>query len=562
MEVETEKNIELIYSNEIKRFSGLNEKLKALLKLEKCSSTALMQSCASSNCSVVLYYNKTYTGIHGDLDNLAGFITVLKVGNMAEIYNLCSAHPKITEALLNYVIQELRIPSLWIGILLKSPYFDENLKVFTELNFGYPVIPTDKKSPSGISLDYDYMAFIRPTRESAKETTDKSLALRNDFLNPKPKFRNLPRPTMNIKVSDRAKKSTSALKTPSPKSRSVAKSIVKAPHPKEKIEVSSFVRSPVWVPSPSPSPKRPEQKVEKKERVRIKSIKTNPKNPFTPIRRKDRNPEKEAYLQNVCLNDYVINGRLIDGHELLGVDAIAIEEKLREGGYIYEGAYGVVYKVCNIDNDCNYVMKVQRLGAFTKGKNDINLEPKVKSDLDDWTAEVNVTIEFNKYGVGAKLASAWLCENEFVKPDGSIKRDLLGIIVSEKWDGNMENQPCLSRELLDKLENQVNIIHKLGYVHMDIFPKNVLCKKNWFGTITDVTLTDFGWVRPIELVKNDKWILDTFFKYHVIDSPQFFRYYDGTITRSLPITKGKFYDNPRLMDFDQIYTWKYECGYM
>lgn len=548
MEVETEKNIELIYSNEIKRFSGLNEKLKSLLKLEKCSSTALMQSCASSNCSVVLYYNKTYTGIHGNLDNLAGFITVLKVGNMAEIYNLCSAHPKITEALLNYVIQELRIPSLWIGILLKSPYFDENLKVFTELNFGYPVIPTDKKSPSGISLDYDYMAFIRPTRESAKETTDKSLALRNDFLNPKPKFRNLPRPTMNIKVSDRAKKSTSALKTPSPKSRSVAKSMVKTPPLKEK--------------TPIRSSKRPEPRVEKKP-AGIKHIKTDSKNPFTPIRRMDRNPEKEAYLQNVCLKDYVINGRLIDGHELSGLDVTAIEEKLREGGYIYEGQFGVVYRVCNIDNDCNYVMKVQRLGAFTKGKNDINLEPKVKSDLDDWTTEVNVTIEFNKYGVGAKLASAWLCENEFENPDGSIKRDLLGIMVSEKWDGNMENQPCLSRELLDKLENQVNIIHKLGYVHMDIYPKNILCKKNWFGTITDVTLTDFGWVRPIEMVKIRRDWLDIMYKYHVIDPPQYGRYYyNGTITKSLPITRGKFYDDPRLMDFDLIYTWKYQCGYM
>lgn len=558
MEAES-KNIELVHSTEIKRFSGLNEKLKALLSHERCSNTGLLQSCTASNCSVVLFYNKPYTGLHGNLKDLTGFITFLTIGNTTEIYNLCSAHPKITEYLLNYVINYLRIPALWIGLPLKSPHFDENLDVFTKLEFGYPVIT--KESPSGISLGYDFMAFIRPTQEPVKETRDKAIALRDDFLNPKPKFRNLPRPTINIKVSDRTKKSTSALKTPLPKSQSITKSMVKTPPLKEKTEVSSFVRSPVWSP-PSPSPKLKADVKEKKSG--IKSIKTDAKNPFTPIRRQDRNPEKEAYLQNVCLNDYVIDGKILNGHELSGIDAKAIQEKLREAGYIYEGTYGVVYRVCDINNDCNYVMKVQNIGKFAKKANDIKLEPNVQSELDDWTREVEVTVEFNKYGIGAKIASAWLCENEFENHDGSIKRDLLGIIVSEKWDSNMEGQPCLSRELIDKLENQVNIIHKLGYIHMDIYPKNVLCKKNWFGTIIDVTLTDFGWVRPIETVKHpqNKWILDTFYKYHVIDTPVFARYYDGTILRGLPITKGKFYDNPLLMDFDLIYTWKYQCGYM
>lgn len=560
MEAES-KNIELVHSTEIKRFSGLNEKLKALLSHERCSNTGLLQSCTASNCSVVLFYNKPYTGLHGNLKDLTGFITFLTVEKTAEIYNLCSAHPKITESLLNYVIDYLRIPALWIGLPLKSPHFDENLDVFTKLKFGYPVIT--KESPSGISLGYDFMAFIRPTHESVKETRDKAIALRDGFLNPKPKqpkFRNLPRPTMNIKVSGRTQKSTSALKTPSPKSQRITKSMVKTPPLKEKPEVSSFVRSPVWV--PSPSPKRPEPKVEKKAPIKIKLINTDPDNSFTPIRRMDRNVNKETNLQNVCLNDYVIDGTLLNGQELSGLDLSIIEEKLKEAGYIYEGEFGVVYRVCNIDKDCNYVIKIQKMGDFSVDSGGIMLDSKVQSDVNDWKREVEVTIEFNKYGVGAKIASAWLCANETKNPDGSIKRELLGIFVSEKWDGNMKDQPCLSRELIDKLENQVNIIHKLGYVHMDIYPKNILCKKNWFGTITDVTLTDFGWVRPIEMAKNDDWILKTFYKYHTTDSPAFARYYDGTITKSLPITKGKFYNDPGLMDFDLIYTWKYQCGYM
>ena len=416
MEAES-KNIELVHSTEIKKFSGLNEKLKTLLSHERCSNTGLLQSCTTPNCSVVLFYNKPYTGLHGNLKDLTGFITFLTIEKTAEIYNLCSAHPKITESLLNYVIDYLRISALWIGLPLKSPYFDENLDVFTKLEFGYPVIT--KESPSGISLGYDFMAFIRPTHESAKETRDKAISLRDNFLNPKqPKFRNLPRPTMNIKVSGRTQKSTSALKTPSPTSQRITKSMVKTPPLKEKPEVSSFVRSPVWVPSPSPSPKRAGPKVEKKTSA-IKSIKTDSKNPFTPIRRQDRNPVKEAYLQNVCLNDYAIDGKVVNGHELSGLDAKAIEEKLREGGYIYEGNFGVVYRVCDINNDCDYVMKVQNIGKFAKKANDIKLEAEVQKDLDDWTREIEVTVEFNKYGVGAKLASAWLCENEFENSDVS-----------------------------------------------------------------------------------------------------------------------------------------------
>lgn len=83
--------------------------------------------------------------------------------------------------------------------------------------------------------------------------------------------------------------------------------------------------------------------------------------------------------------------------------------------------------------------------------------------------------------------------------------------MTEKWDGELPIDVCLPEELLQKLCNEIEKLHSLGYVHGDILEKNVLVRKNQ-GQIVDATLSDFGtvdndWSRRPDRVK-------TFYDYH------------------------------------------------
>jgi hypothetical protein len=144
-----------------------------------------------------------------------------------------------------------------------------------------------------------------------------------------------------------------------------------------------------------------------------------------------------------------------------------------------KGTYGSVYKVRHSDGtEC--AMKII---------------PCVDDNypLDDgiphtFIIEANITMELFENGVGPAIVEWWYAE---------IDGWMFGFIVMELWDGELQKKDRLNLSLVDKLVGQIKTIHKLGYVHGDIFSRNILIKRDEKGVISDVTLSDFGTVDTI-----------------------------------------------------------------
>jgi serine/threonine protein kinase len=180
--------------------------------------------------------------------------------------------------------------------------------------------------------------------------------------------------------------------------------------------------------------------------------------------------------------------------------------------YIAEGGYGLVYQACDTENKCNYAIKIQPLY--------FNNETRI----DDWLREVKLTGILNiEHDIGPKFIGAWLCEE-----------DQVGIIISELWDGQLDNFVCPPKYLIEKLQKQIDIINNLGYVHGDIRPRNILVKKNKENEIIDVTLTDFGTVNTPEQWKQDEkdyGFIKSYYNDHFdMDSESYDYYKDNKIT--------------------------------
>jgi hypothetical protein len=540
MEVE-EKNMLIVRQSEIKSYDGLAKKITELLKKEKCANTAIKESCSSSACNLILYFNKKFTDNRGgSINDISGFLTVNVKGGHGEFFNLCSSSSSVTESLLNFAIYELKLKSYWIGLPMKSPNFGENVKIFAKIGFGNPVIV--KTSPSGIILDYEFIALVGPYEQSSPgETFSKAVFLKK---------------TSSVGAKKIVSGSSSAGKIKTSKKENTPPERKARPYPsveKTKTPIKD-VKSPI---------RRTPKIIEKVTRVDRDPIKKVPINTnYKKVPRSFMRADKTSvYLQNECLNDYLVGGRLVDGHELDGLELKEVKDKLREGGYISEGTYGVVYKAC-IDTDCNYIIKIQNLGTFARDpKGNIEATPEVAQALADWKKEVDLTITFNKYGIGSKITDAWLCANETMV-GSNVKKELFGIFAAEKWDGDLRDDECPSREIIEKLENQVKNIHGMGLVHGDIFPKNVLVKRNWFGTVTDATLSDFGTVDTKEnWMSNYEWMM-TFYEYHTVSYKRITSDYYQEGKNGRKIFKQDFLNDPSLMDYDMIYYYKKKCGYM
>ncbi len=212
--------------------------------------------------------------------------------------------------------------------------------------------------------------------------------------------------------------------------------------------------------------------------------------------------------------------------------------------YIAEGTYGIVYKSCDLKGDCNYVLKIQ---VFID-----TVDKSLSESIAEWKKEALLVKKLSEdYDIGAKFIGAWMC--------GSVT----GIIVSKLWDGalgsggNWQTVICPPKHLVEKLENQVRILHdKLNLVHADILPKNILIKKDSAGVITDITLTDFGMCQsPAEFQKDQKthdWI-KTLYDYHFGHLYLRPYYFDKHV--SLQDVIG----DPKHLDFDLLYYFRKNC---
>lgn len=480
-----------------------------LLGSTQCKSTAIKQSCSSKNCKLVLHHRKQEV-VHTNLSDVDGFITITETSpTTAEIFNLCSTAVYINKELLAHVIEYNDYSELWIGLRFDSSHFDENAILFATLGFTNPVMT--KLSPSGIVLNYEFIGLKRSNDNGDsqyKETVVKIMSMKNDYFSSKDKVDKIKFKTFpagykpNIKVGANIN-----------------------PVVEKKMEKAPIVKSPE-------RKKSPVKDVAKK--VSIGNITVGVDNYIDLYRRNG----KAVQIQAKCLENYTPKGRLINKSELRGKDINKVYEILKEGGYIHEGTYGVVYQACDTEKNCNYVIKIQII--------------EDEDDLKTWRKEVEIMIKFNEYGIGPHVSAAWTCT------DGT---RLFGIFAAEKWDGNLGDgdvEKCPPKHLIDKLESQIKTIHKLGYVHGDIMPKNVLVKKDSKGNITDLTITDFGTVdTPAnwKLEQSSSGWIDTFYSYHTEGYFRFlYPYYKNS-----RITIEDVRKSPGLMDYDLPFYLRQKC---
>lgn len=137
------------------------------------------------------------------------------------------------------------------------------------------------------------------------------------------------------------------------------------------------------------------------------------------------------------------------------------------------GHFGSVY-LAKDNNDKEYAIKLIHLGGPDY--------PIVNGISENFNREVQIIRELDSCGIGPKLYS--------ISYHGTIPW-MFGIIITDVWSGELKSKDILNQSLVDKLFKQVKAIHKLGYVHGDVFPRNILVKR-FDDKVIDITITDFG----------------------------------------------------------------------
>jgi tRNA A-37 threonylcarbamoyl transferase component Bud32 len=137
------------------------------------------------------------------------------------------------------------------------------------------------------------------------------------------------------------------------------------------------------------------------------------------------------------------------------------DEKMAEGGW------GSIKKVC-LDpqySNCPYVAKIQKLKG-DKGYRNFSLE-------------VALTRAAAERKFGIPILDAWTCDNR-----------LTGVMILEKWDGDVGTMETISERDLRNLLRVVRDMHDSGIFHNDLYAKNILYKRK--RSLTFFAITDFG----------------------------------------------------------------------
>lgn len=160
---------------------------------------------------------------------------------------------------------------------------------------------------------------------------------------------------------------------------------------------------------------------------------------------------------------------------------------------IGRGTYGSVYKLCVKETECDYAVKI-----FFTDSNDSPTNKKEKEKL--ISNEIEMQLRMNKLGIGPTIYYAIECSYDSERKVMFIM-DLfdnsLGRINDDDDDSSYVNYK-FSAEVLRDLINKVEKMHKEGYIHFDIFPRNIFVKlkKNGNGkktkTVETATVGDFG----------------------------------------------------------------------
>ena len=204
---------------------------------------------------------------------------------------------------------------------------------------------------------------------------------------------------------------------------------------------------------------------------------------WTVAQRKFTVPKAEIPLEVIEIQnteDYRRNATLLPiGDKDIGVVQECFKQ-YRLTNFLGKGNNGSVYRAC-IGEDCIYAIKIiiiQAMGSIAA----------------HFVHESSIIRQLSENGIGPAYFGSWICK---VPSSTSSFPITFGCLVTEMWDGELLPTDCLPNNLIDKLQTQIVKLHALGYLHTDIFLKNVLVKRR-NNQIVDVTLNDFGTVRNIE----------------------------------------------------------------
>ena len=126
------------------------------------------------------------------------------------------------------------------------------------------------------------------------------------------------------------------------------------------------------------------------------------------------------------------------------------QKRWRKMTRIGSGAYGSAYHACSVTNskDCEYVVKVQSNNATAK-------------------RELNAYMRLRGSSVVPKMHAAWLC------------RGRMYIVLDRMFECKVS---------LKELKDVLNRFLRLGWLHVDVHPGNVMCNKKG-----NICLIDLGW---------------------------------------------------------------------
>lgn len=140
------------------------------------------------------------------------------------------------------------------------------------------------------------------------------------------------------------------------------------------------------------------------------------------------------------------------------VDDCEINKVWKTKNELGRGKHGIAYVACKAVDDCNYVLKVQKLNH-------------------DFYTEVSCLEEFkNTKGIVPKIYAAWSCDNR-------------GYFVIQKLYTCPEAKFTREKkETYKEVDILLKRFREKGWLHVDIHPGNVMCNNKG-----KLVLIDFGW---------------------------------------------------------------------
>ncbi len=185
--------------------------------------------------------------------------------------------------------------------------------------------------------------------------------------------------------------------------------------------------------------------------------------------------------------------------------------------------------------------------VFLASRNDQLVALKIQFNDEQFRFEQKLTHKMSKWKLGPQVLESWITDG-------------YGFIALEYWNGSMLDLDLkeLPQKLTAKLRGLIEEMHRLGYVHADVLPKNILVRTTQEGIPCDITLCDFGLAQFVEdfqltraLPEEDetrRGYMSTLFHYHMLEDNLSHEYF-----RRRKIQLRHCLNNPRHLDYGFLF---------